>query len=165
VPRSNIGRLDVIGARAPTVEKLQTELVDLLGGYAPDGALGVSHLRTAVSSEQSGGVWGARQTHGMECSPIVLAQPSHTIAIDGRATSAAVHDPIGMSVSARGRRGAEPNAIQRVRYMRLATARWISGWGRFASDTAHRCKSANCPTREIADPLSPLDAPPTQSVQ
>mgnify|MGYP001369289621 CR=1 FL=1 len=67
--------VDVIWARAPTLEKLQKELAELLDGYAPEDVIGVSHSAAAVSSKGSGGIWGGgRQAHGPEYSAIVLVR-------------------------------------------------------------------------------------------
>jgi hypothetical protein len=62
-------------ARAPSLEKLEKELARLLAGCAADDVLGVSHSTAAVSSKQSGGIWGgASQTHKVEYSAIVLVR-------------------------------------------------------------------------------------------
>jgi hypothetical protein len=63
----------VIWATAPSLEKLEKELSGLLAECAADDVLGVSHSSAAVSSKQSGGIWGgATQTHKLEYSAVVL---------------------------------------------------------------------------------------------
>jgi hypothetical protein len=67
--------VDVIWARAPTLEKLQKELVGVLDGYAPEDVVGVSHSTAAVSSKGSGGVWGGgRKANVVEYSALVLVR-------------------------------------------------------------------------------------------
>lgn len=67
--------VDVIWARAPTLEKLQEELVRMLSAFTPEDVLGVSHSTAAVAGKQFGGVWGGgRQTHELEYSAIVLVR-------------------------------------------------------------------------------------------
>lgn len=67
--------VDVIWARAPTLEKLQEKLVGLLDQYAPEDLLGVSHSVVDVASKQSGGVWSAgRRRNELEYSAVVLVR-------------------------------------------------------------------------------------------
>jgi hypothetical protein len=67
--------VDVIWARAPTLEKLQQELLSLLDGYAPEDVISLSHAVGAVASTHSGGVWGrGREAHKVEYSAIVLVR-------------------------------------------------------------------------------------------
>jgi hypothetical protein len=69
--------VDVIWARAPTLDKLQAELAGLLDHYAPEDLLGMSHSAAATSSKQSGGVWGGgRQSQELEYSAVVLVRKS-----------------------------------------------------------------------------------------
>jgi hypothetical protein len=65
----------VIWARAPSLEKLEKELTQLLAGRAADEVLGVSHSTAPVTSKQSGGLWGgANQSHRLEYTALVLVR-------------------------------------------------------------------------------------------
>lgn len=65
--------VEVIWARAPTIEKLQKELADLLEAYAPQDVVGVSHCAVPVSGKESGGIWGGRRLMStLEYSAVVL---------------------------------------------------------------------------------------------
>ncbi len=70
-----MSEVGVIWARAPSLEKLEKEMVRLLADCAADDVLGVSHSAAAVLSKQSGGIWsGASQTHKLEYSAVVLVR-------------------------------------------------------------------------------------------
>lgn len=70
-----MSEVGVICARAPSLEKLEKELSRLLADRAADDVLGVSHSAAAVSSKQSGGIWGdGSQAHKVEYSAVVLVK-------------------------------------------------------------------------------------------
>jgi hypothetical protein len=70
-----MAEVGVIWAGAPSLEKLENELARLLAGCSADDILGVSHSSAAVSSKQSGGIWGgAFQTLKLEYSAVVLVR-------------------------------------------------------------------------------------------
>ena len=70
-----MSEVGVIWARAPSLEKLEKELARLLAGRDADDVLGISHSSSAVSSKQSGGVWGgATVAHALEYSAVVLVR-------------------------------------------------------------------------------------------
>ena len=70
-----MSEVGVIWASAPSLEKLERELYRLLAGRSADDVLGVSHASSAVSSKQSGGLWGgASQAHKVEYSAVVLVR-------------------------------------------------------------------------------------------
>ncbi len=59
-----MSEIGVICARAPSLEKLETELARLLTGCAAHDVLGASHSAATASGKQSGGIWsGASQSH------------------------------------------------------------------------------------------------------
>jgi hypothetical protein len=65
--------VDVVSVRAPSLTKLEKELVRLLADWAADDVLGVSHATTSLGTKQSGGIWtGARHTNKVEYSALVL---------------------------------------------------------------------------------------------
>jgi hypothetical protein len=67
--------IEVLWARAPTLEKLEKELSRLLTECAADEVLGISHSSRALHTKQSGGIWaGATLTHKLEYSAIVLVR-------------------------------------------------------------------------------------------
>jgi len=70
-----MAEVGVIWARAPSLEKLENELTRLLAGCSADDILGVSHSSAAVSSKQTGGIWGgAAHTLKLEYSAVVLVR-------------------------------------------------------------------------------------------
>jgi len=70
-----MSEVGVIWACAPSLEKLEKELARLLAGWAADDILGVSHSSAAVSSKQSGGIWGGpSQARRLEYSAVVLVR-------------------------------------------------------------------------------------------
>ena len=65
--------VDVRSVRAPSLTKLEKEIVRLLADCSADDVLGVSHTTTSLGTKQSGGVWtGARHTSKVEYSALVL---------------------------------------------------------------------------------------------
>lgn len=73
--RLTMSEVGVICARAPSLEKLEKELTRRLADFSPDDVLAVSHSSAAVSTKQSGGVWGgARQASKLEYSAAVLVR-------------------------------------------------------------------------------------------
>ena len=65
----------VICAHASSPRKLEKQLARLLAGRAADDVLSVSHWSAIVSTQQYGGIWtGARQTHKLEYSAVVLVR-------------------------------------------------------------------------------------------
>lgn len=72
-----MSEIEIIWARAPTLDKLEKKLARLLADCAAEDVLGVSHSSVAVSSKQSGGIWGgANQAHKLEYSAVVLVRGS-----------------------------------------------------------------------------------------
>ncbi len=70
-----MSEIGVISAHALSLKKLAQELVRLLAGCAADDVIGVSYYAAAVSTKQSGGIWGgASQTHKLEYSAVVLVR-------------------------------------------------------------------------------------------
>jgi len=70
-----VSEVGVLWARAESLEKLEKELSALLADCAADDVLTVSHSSAAVSSKQSGGIWGgATQTHKIEYAAVVLVR-------------------------------------------------------------------------------------------
>jgi hypothetical protein len=68
-----MSEVGVICAHAPSLKKLEKELVALLAGRSADDVLGVSHYTAPVSTRQHRGIWsGSRQTHKLEYSAVVL---------------------------------------------------------------------------------------------
>lgn len=65
--------VDVVSVRAPSLTKLEKELVRLLADCSADDVLGVSHTTTSLATTQSGGIWtGVRHTNKVEYSALVL---------------------------------------------------------------------------------------------
>jgi hypothetical protein len=65
--------VDVISVHAPSLTKLEKELVRLLADCSADAVLGVSHTTTSLATKHSGGIWtGAHQTNKSEYSALVL---------------------------------------------------------------------------------------------
>jgi hypothetical protein len=65
--------VDVVSVRAPSLAKLEKQLVRLLANCSADDALGVSHATTSLGTKQSGGIWtGAHHTDKVEYSALVL---------------------------------------------------------------------------------------------
>ena len=63
----------VICAHASSPRKLEKQLARLLAGCAAGDVLTVSHWSAIVSTHEHGGIWtGARQTHKLEYSAVVL---------------------------------------------------------------------------------------------
>jgi len=70
-----MSEVGVLWARAPSLERLEKELSELLADWGADDVVSVSHSSAAVSSKQSGGIWGgATQTHKIEYSAVVLVR-------------------------------------------------------------------------------------------
>jgi hypothetical protein len=69
----SVSEVDVVSVRAPSLAKLEKELVRLLADCSADAVLGVSHTTASLVTTQSGGVWtGARHTNKVEYSALVL---------------------------------------------------------------------------------------------
>ena len=69
----SVCEVDVVSVRAPSLAKLEKELVRLLADCSADAVLGVSHATTSLETKQSGGIWtGARHTNKVEYSALVL---------------------------------------------------------------------------------------------
>lgn len=69
----SVSEVDVISVRAPSLAKLEKELVRVLADCSADAVLGVSHTAASHASKQSGGIWtGARDTNKLEYSALVL---------------------------------------------------------------------------------------------
>lgn len=67
--------VEVISARASSLEKLEKELARRLAGCAADDILRVSHSTATISSRQSGGIWaGANHAHKLEYTAVVLVR-------------------------------------------------------------------------------------------
>ena len=67
--------VQVISARATTLEKLEKELARVLDGCEAEDVLGLSHDVTAESTKQTGGIWGGgAQTHKLEYTAVVLVR-------------------------------------------------------------------------------------------
>lgn len=65
--------IEVLWARAPSLDKLEKELSRLLTCRAANDVLGISHSSTALHTKQAGGIWaGATLTHKLEYSAVVL---------------------------------------------------------------------------------------------
>jgi hypothetical protein len=70
-----MSEVGTIWARAPSLDKLEKRLERLLAQCPADDVLGVSHSAAALSSKQSGGLWGAAShTHKIEYSAVVLVR-------------------------------------------------------------------------------------------
>jgi hypothetical protein len=68
-----VAEVDVVSVRAPSLAKLEKELVRLLAECSADAVLGISHTTANLATKQSGGVWGgARHTNNVEYSALVL---------------------------------------------------------------------------------------------
>jgi hypothetical protein len=71
--RLGVSEIEVLWARAPSLERLEKELARLLSNRAADDVLGVSHSTATTSSKQSRGIWsGASETNVLEYSALVL---------------------------------------------------------------------------------------------
>lgn len=71
--RCPVCEVDVVSVRAPSLAKLEKELVRLLADCSADAVLGVSHTTANLGTKQSGGIWtGARYTDQVEYSALVL---------------------------------------------------------------------------------------------
>jgi hypothetical protein len=69
----SMSEVDVVSVRAPSLTKLEKELVRLLADCSADSVLGVSHTTATLGAKQSGGIWtGARHANKVEYSALVL---------------------------------------------------------------------------------------------
>jgi hypothetical protein len=69
----SVSEVDVVSVRAPSLAKLEKELIRLLAACSADAVLGVSHATASIETNQSGGIWtGARHTNKLEYSALVL---------------------------------------------------------------------------------------------
>jgi hypothetical protein len=69
----SVSEVDVISVRAPSLAKLEKELIRLLADCSADAVLGVSHATASLETKQSGGIWaGAHHTNKLEYSALVL---------------------------------------------------------------------------------------------
>ena len=67
--------IEVLWARAPSLEKLNKELSRLLASWVADDIIGISHSARAVHTKRSGGIWGgATLSHKLEYTAIVLVR-------------------------------------------------------------------------------------------
>jgi hypothetical protein len=69
----SVSEVDVISVRAPSLAKLEKELIRLLADCSADAVLGVSHATASLETKQSGGIWASpRHTNKIEYSALVL---------------------------------------------------------------------------------------------
>lgn len=68
-----MSEVDVVSVSAPSLAKLEKELVRLLADCSADAVLGMSHTTATLGAKQSGGIWtGAHHTNKVEYSALVL---------------------------------------------------------------------------------------------